>query len=116
MNTRGLTELVILTVGLNLKILSPSLYTLMVVMAIVTTGMAGPLLRYIYPNRIMERDIVEADRSALGRAGAHRVVVLVDDPVTAGPLVDVAAQLASAQIEHRRGADAPGPAGEDRTA
>ncbi|HET7018916.1 MAG TPA: cation:proton antiporter [Streptosporangiaceae bacterium] len=97
MNTRGLTELVILTVGLNLGILSASLYTLMVVMAIVTTGMAGPLLRYIYPNRIIERDITEADRSALGRAGAHRVVVLVDDPVTAGPLVDLAAQLASSR-------------------
>src|SRR5712691_4974747 len=97
MNTRGLTELVILTVGLNLGILNKSLYTLMVVMAIVTTGMAGPLLRYIYPTRIMGRDIVGADRSVLGRAGAHRVVVLVDDPVTAGPLVDVAAQLASAR-------------------
>jgi Kef-type K+ transport system membrane component KefB len=97
MNTRGLTELVILTVGLNLGILSASLYTLMVVMAIVTTGMAGPLLRYIYPNRIIERDITEADRSVLGQAGAHRVVVLVDDPVAAGPLVDLAAQLASAR-------------------
>jgi len=97
MNTRGLTELVILTVGLNLGILNAQLYTLMVVMAIVTTGMAGPLLRYIYPNRIIERDITEADRSLLGRAGAHRVVVLVDDPVTAGPLVDLAAQLASAR-------------------
>jgi K+:H+ antiporter len=97
MNTRGLTELVILTVGLNLKILDAQLYTLMVVMAVVTTGMAGPLLRYIYPNRIIERDITEADRSVLGLAGAHRVVVLVDDPVTAGPLVDLAAQLASAK-------------------
>ncbi len=95
MNTRGLTELVILTVGLNLGILSQSLYSLMVVMAIVTTGMAGPLLRYIYPNQIMERDITEADRSAVGRAGAHRVVVLVDDPRTAAPLVDLAAMLAS---------------------
>jgi Kef-type K+ transport system membrane component KefB len=97
MNTRGLTELVILTVGLNLGILNAQLYTLMVVMAIVTTGMAGPLLRYIYPNRIIERDITEADRSVLGQAGAHRVVVLVDDPVAAGPLVDLAAQLASAR-------------------
>jgi len=94
MNTRGLTELVILTVGLQLHILDKSLYTLMVVMAIVTTGMAGPLLRVIYPNRIIERDITEADRSALGRAGAHRVVVLVDDTATAEPLVDLAAQIA----------------------
>lgn len=94
MNTRGLTELVILTVGLQLHILDKTLYSLMVVMAIVTTGMAGPLLRVIYPNRIMERDIHEADRSALGKAGAHRVVVLVDDPATAPPLVGLAARIA----------------------
>jgi Kef-type K+ transport system membrane component KefB len=97
MNTRGLTELVILTVGLNLHILDKKLYTLMVVMAIVTTGMAGPLLRYIYPNRIMERDITEADRSALGRAGTRRVVVLVDDLLTAIPLVDLAANIAKSR-------------------
>ena len=49
MNTRGLTELVILGVGLQLHILTPPLYTLMVVMALVTTAMSGPLLKAIYP-------------------------------------------------------------------
>jgi Kef-type K+ transport system membrane component KefB len=44
MNTRGLTELVILTVGLQLGVLDTRLYSLMVVMALVTTAMAGPLL------------------------------------------------------------------------
>ncbi len=97
MNTRGLTELVILTIGLSLGILTSELYSLMVVMAVVTTAMAGPLLRVIYPNQIMERDITEADRATMGRAGAHRVVVLVDDPATAGPLVDLAAQLAASR-------------------
>jgi Kef-type K+ transport system membrane component KefB len=97
MNTRGLTELVILTIGLSLGILNQELYSLMVVMAIVTTAMAGPLLRYIYPNQIMERDITEADRAAMGRLGAHRVVVLVDDPATARPLVDLAVQLAASR-------------------
>jgi K+:H+ antiporter len=97
MNTRGLTEIVILTVGLQLGILNKSLFTLMVVMAIVTTGMAGPLLKVIYPTRIMERDIAEADRAALGRAAAHRILVLVDDPQTAGPLIDVGARLAASR-------------------
>jgi K+:H+ antiporter len=97
MNTRGLTELVILTVGLQLGILNKALYTLMVVMAILTTGMAGPLLKVIYPNRIMERDIAEADRAALGEATAHRIVVLIDDPETAGPLVDVGSRLAASR-------------------
>lgn len=97
MNTRGLTELVILTVGLQMGLLSQSLYTLMVVMAIVTTGMAGPLLKVIYPTPIMERDIAEADRALLGQAAAHRIAVLVDDPATAGPLLDVAVLLAASR-------------------
>ncbi|MER7786604.1 cation:proton antiporter [Streptomyces sp. NPDC097640] len=44
MNTRGLTELIILNVGASLGILDTSLFTMMVIMALVTTAMAGPLL------------------------------------------------------------------------
>jgi len=97
MNTRGLTEIVILTVGLTLHILNGKLFTLMVVMAVLTTGMAGPLLKVIYPNRIMERDIADADRAAVGEAAAHRILVLIEDPATAGPLTDVAARLAASR-------------------
>ena len=68
MNTRGLTAIVILSVGLQLHILDQSLYSLMMVMAIVTTAMAGPLLNLIYPDRFVLRDIAEADRIALGTA------------------------------------------------
>ena len=49
MNTRGLTELIILSVGLQLGVLDGELYSYMVVMALVTTMMAGPLLQRIYP-------------------------------------------------------------------
>lgn len=45
MNTRGLVELVILNAGLELGILSPQLFTMMVIMALVTTFMAAPVLR-----------------------------------------------------------------------
>jgi Kef-type K+ transport system membrane component KefB len=95
MNTRGLTEIVILGVGLQLKILTPPLYTLMVVMALVTTAMSGPLLKWIYPDRVMERDKAAADRALLAGGPAHRILVLVDQPETAGPLVDVGADLAA---------------------
>ncbi|HEX6464936.1 MAG TPA: cation:proton antiporter [Vicinamibacterales bacterium] len=44
MNTRGLMELVVLNVGLDLGVLSPRLFTMMVIMAIVTTAMTAPLL------------------------------------------------------------------------
>ena len=44
MNTRGLMELVALNVGYDLGILSPRMFTMLVVMALVTTAMTGPLL------------------------------------------------------------------------
>jgi Kef-type K+ transport system membrane component KefB len=47
MNTRGLTELIILTAGQQLGLLDDRLYTLMVVVALVTTTMTGPLLNLI---------------------------------------------------------------------
>jgi len=44
MNTRGLVELVILNAGLDLGVLSPPLFTMMVLMALITTFMTTPLL------------------------------------------------------------------------
>jgi len=53
MNTRGLTELIILGVGLQAGLLDASLYSLMVVMAVVTTAMTGPLLNLVYPRHLI---------------------------------------------------------------
>ncbi len=50
MNTRGLMELVVLNIGYDLGILSPKIFTMLVIMALVTTFMTAPLLTLI--NRI----------------------------------------------------------------
>ncbi|MEB3250029.1 MAG: cation:proton antiporter [Merismopediaceae bacterium] len=50
MNTRGLTELIILNVGLKLGVISPVIFTLFVIMAIVTTIIASPLIAKVYPH------------------------------------------------------------------
>jgi Kef-type K+ transport system membrane component KefB len=47
MNTRGLMELVILNVGLDIGVISPTIYTMMVVMALTTTAMTTPLLTLV---------------------------------------------------------------------
>jgi Kef-type K+ transport system membrane component KefB len=44
MNTRGLVELVVLNAGLDLGVLSPPLFTMMILMALVTTFMTTPIL------------------------------------------------------------------------
>jgi Kef-type K+ transport system membrane component KefB len=47
LNTRGLVELVVLNVGLDLGILSQELFSMMVMMALVTTTMTAPMLRLV---------------------------------------------------------------------
>lgn len=47
MNTRGLMELIVLNVGLDLGVLTPTLFTIFVLMALVTTVMAAPLFRWL---------------------------------------------------------------------
>jgi len=44
MNTRGLIELVALNIGYDLGIFSPRIFTMLVIMALVTTSLTGPLL------------------------------------------------------------------------
>ncbi|MDB5048687.1 MAG: sodium:proton symporter [Fibrobacteres bacterium] len=51
MNTRGLMELIVLNVGLDLGILSPRIFTMMVLVALATTAMTGPLLSMLKVGR-----------------------------------------------------------------
>ena len=48
MNARGLMELIILNIGLERGVITPTLFTIMVMMALVTTLMASPLFELVY--------------------------------------------------------------------
>jgi hypothetical protein len=93
MNSRGLTELVILSVGVSLKVLDQSLFTILVLMAVITTIMTSPLLRLVYPERVLQREIREAERASLGEIDAYRVIAAIDDPVRDAGLVRIGAAL-----------------------
>ncbi|CUW31537.1 cation:proton antiporter domain-containing protein [Streptomyces reticuli] len=71
MNTRGLTELIILTAGLQLGVLDERLFSLMVAMAVVTTAMAGPLLSLFQPCPLADHPLVPAARDAQPPAARH---------------------------------------------
>ncbi len=72
MNTRGLTELIVLNIGLDLGMISTALFTMLVVMALVTTFMAGPALRLLDPRRELseppEEELRRARQRDRGRA------------------------------------------------
>jgi Kef-type K+ transport system membrane component KefB len=50
MNTRGLVELIVLNIGLDLGVISPTLFTMLVIMALVTTFMTTPILHLLLRN------------------------------------------------------------------
>jgi Kef-type K+ transport system membrane component KefB len=62
MNTRGLMELIALNIGYDLKILSPRIFTMLVIMALVTTLLTGPLLD------LLERRRVGSEQPKVSRA------------------------------------------------
>jgi Kef-type K+ transport system membrane component KefB len=55
-------ELVILNIGLDIKVISPALFSMMVVMALVTTFMTNPLLQAICPDKMLRREAEKSSR------------------------------------------------------
>ena len=93
MNTRGLTELVLLSVGRSLGVLDDQMFSMLVVMALVTTFMTAPLLRLVYPERVLLREIADAERAGAGEPDVRRVLVVLPDGAPAVGLVDTALDL-----------------------
>jgi Kef-type K+ transport system membrane component KefB len=63
MNTRGLVELIVLNLGYDLGILSPRIFTMLVLMALITTFMTGPLLQL--------RSLLGRREALVPAAGSH---------------------------------------------
>lgn len=93
MNTRGLTELVILSVGLSIGVLSDRTFAMMVVMALVTTFMAAPIMNWIMPRREMVRLLAGGDPEQKAR----RVLVAMGNPENALALVGAGIALTSSE-------------------
>jgi Kef-type K+ transport system membrane component KefB/nucleotide-binding universal stress UspA family protein len=89
MNTRGLMELVILTIGLELGVISPTLFTMMVLMALLTTFMTTPLLELIYPARLIRESGVGEELEA----GEYTVLIPLSLPRSGVGLLDAALAL-----------------------
>ncbi len=104
MNTRGLTELIVLNIGLSLGVITPLLFTMLVIVALVTTFMTSPLLEWTYPKRLIGLDVVEkedepeASREIISTQDSYgqiyRILVPVANPSTQKGLVQLAVAIA----------------------
>jgi Kef-type K+ transport system membrane component KefB len=55
MNTRALMELIVINVGLDLGVISPKMFTMLVIMAIFSTVVTTPALRHYLPRTDLKR-------------------------------------------------------------
>jgi len=70
MNSRGLMELIIINIGLQKGIIGPALFSMLVLMAIVTTMMASPLFEIVYGRKARETGELGAVPGSLAAQGA----------------------------------------------
>ena len=64
MNARGMMELIILTIGLERRVITPTLFTMMVLMALATTIAATPLFVRVYRRTERNRDVAFVTRDS----------------------------------------------------
>ena len=100
MNTRGLTELIVLNLALDRGVISSALFTSLVVMALVTTFMAGPLFKLIDPHNRFgappEEELAAAAGLRVEEAPqpAHAILVAPQSEAALEPLLALAEPLA----------------------
>ena len=103
MNTRGLTELIVLNIGLSLGVISPLLFTMLVIMALVTTFMTSPLLEWTYPKKLIKLDVVEPEADGETEVAAteptYRILVPVANPSTQKGLMQLAVAIAGSRLQ-----------------
>ncbi|GAA4798174.1 cation:proton antiporter [Olivibacter ginsenosidimutans] len=94
MNTRGLMELVALNIGYDLGVLSPSVFAMLVLMALVTTFMTGPALDLI--NKLFKNE--EESVVELSMKDKYNILISFGNPITGKLLV----RLAHAMVRKSR--------------
>jgi len=94
MNTRGLMELVVLNIGYDLGVLSAEIFTMMVIMALVTTFMTGPaldLINYLFKSK------AESVPDEISNKSKYKILLSFGDAEKGKTLLKIANSLSKKQ-------------------
>ena len=94
MNTRGLMELVVLNIGYDLGVLSTEIFTMMVIMALVTTFMTGPALDFL---NFIFKDKETAVPLEIGNKSKYKILFSFSSPDKGKKLLKIANSLVKKQ-------------------
>jgi len=98
MNTRGLMELVVLNIGYDLGVLSPQIFAMLVIMALITTFMTGPALDII--NRFMRGRKTIAIPGPIEQTVKYNILVSFSSPQKGVSLLKLAHTLVKKSISN----------------
>jgi Kef-type K+ transport system membrane component KefB len=96
MNTRGLMELVVLNIGYDLGVLSTEIFTMMVIMALVTTFMTGPALDFL---NFIFKDKPTAVPLEIGNKSKYKILFSFSTPEKGKKLLKIANSLVKKQTD-----------------
>ena len=88
MNTRGLTELIVLNLALEKGVISEALFAMLVIMALVTTFMAGPLLKLLDPRNEFGAPVGEELEEARNESQEISTIEIPDRAILVAPQTD----------------------------
>lgn len=89
MNTRGLMELVVLNIGLEMEVLSPKIFAMLVIMALVTTFMTGPaldIINWFFKSSSDEDEVTEETKNT----GKYKILFSFNEPESGRSLLKLA--------------------------
>ena len=112
MNTRGLMELVVLNIGKDLHVLNDEIFAMMVIMALVTTFMTGPILDFL--NWIVP-DKKAVDEAALAPATKYNILISFGSPERGRTLLRLANSFIKKTPENASVTALPGSLSNDLT-
>ncbi|MFH1119018.1 MAG: cation:proton antiporter [Bacteroidota bacterium] len=95
MNTRGLIELIALNIGYDIGVLSPEIFTILVLMALITTFMTGPSMALI-------NFIFKVRETAVSVIKTYNVLISFGPPESGGRLLSLVSQLFGNQLKNTR--------------
>jgi Kef-type K+ transport system membrane component KefB len=98
MNTRGLMELVVLNIGFDLGVLTPKVFAMMVIMALVTTFMTGPALNLI--DKIFKKESNSSVPAEIIDSGKYKVLFSFGDAKNGKALLRLSHFLTKKQGEN----------------
>ncbi len=98
MNTRGLMELVVLNIGYDLGVLSPEIFAMLVIMALLTTFMTGPALDLI--NKFLRGKRPVSKPPAVEHAAKYNILVSFSSPQKGVSLLKLANTLVKKSVSN----------------